>query len=110
MYSSIGTWAAEHGADAAAEVAAFEVDNLEAVKSLVDKERINCDLVVNNVFDVQCDEAYCAKLKAGLELLDANGLGTSDKVDFIPGETTETVRHSLFSPSSTRLITASPSR
>lgn len=92
VYNTISAWAAEYGVDAAAEVAAFEVDNLDAVQSFVEKEKINCDLQVDRVVDAQFDNAYCAKNKAGIDLLDANGAQTSSKVDFIPREQTDTVR------------------
>lgn len=92
VYNTISAWAAEYGVDTAAEVAAFEVDNLNAVQSFVAKEKIDCDLQVDRVVDAQFDNAYCARNKAGIDLLDANGAQTSSKVDFIPREQTDIVR------------------
>lgn len=91
MYNSIGTLAAEHGPSAAAEVAAFEAKNLEVLESFIEEEKIDCDLQVSKVFDVQFDDAYCAKLKAGHDLLLASGVDISKAVEFSPQEVAEAV-------------------
>ena len=91
MYSSIGDLATEYGADSAAEVAEFEVNNLAAVQSLIEKEGIECDLDVGDIFDVQFDDAHCAKIKAGYDLLVARGLKDVQDVEFHSQEAAETV-------------------
>ena len=91
MYSSIGDLAAEYGADAASEVAEFEVNNLAAVQSFIEKEGIECDLDVGHIFDVQLDDAHCAKVKAGYDLLVARGLKDVQDVEFHSQEAAETV-------------------
>jgi hypothetical protein len=95
VYNSIGTLAAEYGVGLASEVAGFEVDNLEALKSFIEKEEISCDLEVDSVFDAQFDNAYSAKLSGRLESLVANGSKGSDQVDFVPGGAAAAVRHCL---------------
>lgn len=69
--------------------------NLEVLESFIKEENIECDLEVSRVFDVQFNDAYCAKLKAGLDSLVANGVETSKGVEYSPHEVAEAVCYSL---------------
>ncbi|OJJ82338.1 NAD(P)/FAD-dependent oxidoreductase [Aspergillus glaucus CBS 516.65] len=89
VYNGTSTLANDHGIEAAAEVAAFEMQNLQAVQSFVEKEKVECDLRVAHAIDVQLDDAHCAKLNAGLESLVANGLEASKLVEINTGEKAE---------------------
>lgn len=67
------------------------MQNLQAVQSFVEKEKIECDLRVAHAIDVQLDDAHCAKLNAGLESLVANGSEASKLVEINTGEKAEAV-------------------
>lgn len=73
LYNWISTVAADHGVEAAAEVAAFEAKHVQAVKDIVEKEEIDCDYAVTRAVDVQLSGEHFQKLKAGRERLIASG-------------------------------------
>lgn len=68
------------------------MQNLRAVQSFVEKEKIECDLRVAHAIDVQLDDAHFAKLKSGLESLVMNGSKASELVQMRAGEKAEAVR------------------
>lgn len=67
------------------------MENLRAVQSFVDEEKIDCDLDVTHAIDVQLDEAYCAKCRAGWESLVAQGSKVSELVEVKVRENAEDV-------------------
>ncbi|KAL6237501.1 hypothetical protein BDW75DRAFT_248981 [Aspergillus navahoensis] len=73
VYNFVGTVAATHGVEAAAELAAFESAHIPAIEAVVEREKIACDLVVAQAHDVQLDEKHTEKLRAAYETLLANG-------------------------------------
>ncbi|PWY73572.1 FAD dependent oxidoreductase superfamily [Aspergillus heteromorphus CBS 117.55] len=91
VYNRIGNLAAEYGLEAAAEVAAFEMEHVSAVEAFVEKEKIDCDLEVNRVCEVQYDKSQLAKVKAGYDFLIAKGVETTRDVEFTPPESAEAV-------------------
>lgn len=92
IYNAISTLANNYGIEAATEIAEFEVENLHAVQSFLDEEKIECDLEVNRAIDVQLDDAYCAKCQAGWQSLVAQGSKVSESVEVIMRESAEDVR------------------
>lgn len=91
VYSRVGNLANEYGVEAAAEVAAFEMEHVLAVQALVEKEKIDCDMEVNRVCDVHFDPAQLAKVKAGYDSLVAKGVKTVEDVKFTGLEAAEAV-------------------
>ena len=84
--------AAEYGVKAAEEVAEFEMKHLLELQSFIEREKIECDLDVNRVFDVQFDDEHCAKTKAAYDLLMSRGATRVTDVEFSPSESAEAVR------------------
>lgn len=76
-----------HGKEAAEEVASFEARQVKEIKELVEREQIDCDLVVTRASDVCLFEEARADLKSGLELLTAAKVSTASEV-FYSGEST----------------------
>lgn len=91
IYNAISTLANNHGIEAATEVAEFEMENLRAVQTFVDEEKIDCDLDVTHAIDVQLDDDYCAKLRTGWESLIAQGSKVSELVEVKMREDAEDV-------------------
>lgn len=67
------------------------MQNLQAVQSFVEKEKIECDLRVAHAIDVQLDDAHFAKLKGGLESIVMNGSEASKLVGMNAGGKAEAV-------------------
>ncbi|PYH45127.1 sterol homeostasis protein ARV1 [Aspergillus saccharolyticus JOP 1030-1] len=82
VYSRVGNLANEYGVEAAAEVAAFEMEHVSAVQALVEKEKIDCDMEVDYVCDVHYDPTQLAKVKAGFDSLIAKRVKTVEDVKF----------------------------
>ncbi|PYH36189.1 sterol homeostasis protein ARV1 [Aspergillus neoniger CBS 115656] len=91
VFNRIGNLAKEYGLEAAAEVAAFEMEHVSVIEDLVKKEKIDCDLEVNRVCDIQFDKDQLAKVKAGYDYLVSQGVETIKDVGYTPPEMAETV-------------------
>ncbi|PYI08216.1 FAD dependent oxidoreductase [Aspergillus sclerotiicarbonarius CBS 121057] len=89
VFNRIGNLANEYGLEAAAEVATFEMDHISAIEELVEKEKIDCDLEVNRVCEVQYDKNQFAKVKAGYDFLVSKGVETIKDVGYTPPELAE---------------------
>ncbi|KAJ5081859.1 FAD dependent oxidoreductase [Penicillium alfredii] len=85
LYNGISGIAAEHGVEAAAEVAAFEARHVHSIKDFVEKEKIACDYTVTKAVDVQLDQGYSDKLKDGYDRLVASGLEPTKQAQYIDG-------------------------
>lgn len=81
-----------HGKDAAEEVASFEARQVKEIKSMVERENIDCDFVVTRASDVCLFEEARADLKSGLELLTAAKVSTASDVFYSDQKTAEGVR------------------
>ncbi|KFY78227.1 hypothetical protein V499_02543 [Pseudogymnoascus sp. VKM F-103] len=81
-YSSIGHIAAEHGMEAAAEVAEFERAHVDAITELVRTEKIDCDFVLTKAIDVQLLPEECRTAKANFDSLAAAGVKSVGRVAF----------------------------
>lgn len=91
LYNGIASLAAEYGYEAAAEVAAFEASHIEELRTFVEKEKIDCDLVITRAIDVQLSNEHSIRLKDGYDkLLHAGVVPTSD-VSYIPEKDAEAV-------------------
>ncbi|KAJ5766948.1 uncharacterized protein N7511_004564 [Penicillium nucicola] len=81
-YSSIGHLAAEYGPEAAAEVAEFEQAHVDAIRKLVETEKIDCDLVITKAIDVQLMSRESNKAKAAFDHLSTLGVKSVRRVSF----------------------------
>ncbi|CAL3968849.1 unnamed protein product [Diplocarpon coronariae] len=81
--------AEEFGLEAAVEAAAFEDAHIEAIREVVERENIDCDLVVTRTVDVQFTESIRDKLRAGYDRLLAADFPAAREVSFLAGDTAE---------------------
>ena len=56
LYGHIPTYVDRYGVKLAAEIAEFEIANMWAIKETIEKEQIDCDLVLQRSVDVWCNE------------------------------------------------------
>lgn len=80
-----------HGKDAAEEVAAFEARHVNEIKELVEREGIECDLVVTRATDVCLYDEASVNLKTGLDSLAKAGVSTASEVFYSGPKTAEGV-------------------
>ncbi|KAI1038169.1 hypothetical protein LB503_012025 [Fusarium chuoi] len=53
VYNLCSKMASKHGVDAGAEIAEFELANVDAVKNYVLENNVDCDLMITNAVDFQ---------------------------------------------------------
>ncbi|RGP60777.1 hypothetical protein FSPOR_10458 [Fusarium sporotrichioides] len=83
--------AEKHGVDAAAEIAEFELANLEAVKDYIIDNNVDCDFMMTQAVDVQLSEEHNSALKKGYDNLISAGLSATKKAFYIDGKYAEMV-------------------
>lgn len=81
-YNFISEIAAEYGPEAAEEVAKFERAHVDAIRELVQTEKIDCDFVLTKAADVQLNPKECRNIKASFDQLPALGVDSARRVDF----------------------------
>lgn len=82
-YNSISRLAAEHGIEAAREVAEFEASHVTTIKDVVDREGIECEYVVTNAIDVQLNADHCKTMKANYDHLVHEGCRPTQDTEFV---------------------------
>jgi hypothetical protein len=92
VYNGIAGLAADHGVEAAAEVAAFEAKHVTFLKEFIERENIDCDYSVTRAIDVQLSRDHSATLKKAYEGLVEKGCEATKKAKYIPRNEAEQVR------------------
>lgn len=82
-YNSISRLAAEHGIEAACEVANFEASHVTTLKDLVDRENIECDYVVTKAMDVQLNADHCKAMKVQYDHLIQEGCQATQETEYV---------------------------
>ncbi|KAJ4050720.1 hypothetical protein NW761_005517 [Fusarium oxysporum] len=91
VYNFCSRMASKHGIDAGAEIAKFELANVEAVKNYVLDNKVDCDLMITQAVDVQLSEEHNALLKAGYDRLIKAGVSATKNAFYVDGKYAETV-------------------
>ncbi|PLB43209.1 FAD dependent oxidoreductase [Aspergillus steynii IBT 23096] len=91
LYGHIPTYLERHGAEAAAEVANFEVDHIKVLKELLAEEGIDCDLNITRNMNVYRNDAAGKKAKSTVDLLASHGLGFVDDIHYTSEKNAEGV-------------------
>ncbi|OBS17642.1 hypothetical protein FPOA_09378 [Fusarium poae] len=91
VYNLCSRMAEEHGIDAAAEIAEFELANLEAVKDYVVENNVDCDFMMTQAVDVQLSEEHNSSLKRGFDNLVSAGVSATKRAFYIDGKYAEMV-------------------
>ncbi|WKT50679.1 FAD dependent oxidoreductase [Fusarium oxysporum f. sp. vasinfectum] len=90
VYNLCSRMASKHGIDAGAEIAEFELANVEAVKNYVLDNKVDCDLMITQAVDVQLSEEHNALLKAGYDRLIKAGVSATKSAFYVDGKYAET--------------------
>jgi glycine/D-amino acid oxidase-like deaminating enzyme len=77
------------GIDLALEVPKFEIAHLPVLKSLIEKEKIDCDFTLTRSIDVWCNEEAALKAKEMFDILRSRNLETMKDVFFVLGKEAE---------------------
>ncbi|KAF4971635.1 hypothetical protein FZEAL_9795 [Fusarium zealandicum] len=79
----------KHGVEAAAEIADFELANVEAVKNYVVKTGADCDFIMTQAVDVQLSESHNTSLKARYDKFVDAGAKAPQTAFYIHGKDAE---------------------
>ena len=63
MYAGMVNNIDKYGLKAAAEMSNFEIVYIQAIKSLIERELIDCDFTLTSTFDVFMNEAFAQKFQ-----------------------------------------------
>ncbi|OOQ83096.1 FAD dependent oxidoreductase superfamily [Penicillium brasilianum] len=89
FYGHIPTYIDRAGARAGAEIAEFEINNLRALKKIIEQEKIDCDFTLARSIDVWCNAEAAEKAKSVYDRIVAEGFEYMDDVVFYTGDTVE---------------------
>lgn len=82
LYGHIPKYIARAGVRAGAEVAEFEIENMWAIKKVIEDENISCDFTMARSIDVWCQEKAARDAKAAYDKLVGLGLDYMKDVYF----------------------------
>ena len=92
LYGHIPTYIERGGSEAGAEIARFEIAHVQAIKEIVEKEKIDCDFTLTRSYDVWCSEEAVGKAREVYERMrSARGCEYMDDVAFYDGKDVEGV-------------------
>lgn len=86
----------EYGIKAGIEVANFEMANMAAVKDFVEREKIDCDMIVTRAIDVQLTQSMSRKVKDRLHKFADINAPTTRETSYFEGERAEMVGFACF--------------
>lgn len=98
LYGHIPTYIDRAGAEAGAEIAKFEIAHVQAIKKVVEEEKIDCDFTLTRSYDVWCNEEAAVKAKEMYETMKGYGFDYMDDVVFYYGKNAEGVSSPAFGP------------
>ncbi|KAM5449683.1 hypothetical protein MaudCBS49596_004804 [Microsporum audouinii] len=82
MYAHASKFISRHGVEAAAEIVKYEISHLRVLADVIEREKIDCDLVLTRSFDVYFDQEVMDKVRRGVEPLVSNSY-QQGKYDFM---------------------------
>ncbi|KAL4725811.1 hypothetical protein ACLX1H_006485 [Fusarium chlamydosporum] len=91
VYNLCSSMASKHGVDKAAEIAEFEIANLEAVKNYILDNNVDCDFMMTQAVDVQLSEEHNLTLKSGFDNLLNAGVSATKRAFYIDGKYAEKI-------------------
>ena len=91
VYFNMPTYIEKYGYEAAAEISKFEVSHLQAIRDLVEKEQIDCDLTLTRTYDVFLDEEYAKTSKQAYDKMMRSGITSIKDAHYTPAKQAELV-------------------
>lgn len=96
LYGHIPTYCDRAGAEAGEEIAKFEIAHVQAIKKVVEEEKIDCDFALTRSYDVWCNEEAAVRAREMYETMKGNGFEHMDDVVFYTGKNVEGVGNLSF--------------
>lgn len=96
FYGYIPTYVDRAGAEAGLEIAEFEIAHVNAIKKVIEKEKIDCDFILTRTIDVWCNEESAKEAKKVYDQMVARKFEYMDDAIFYTGKAAEGVREALY--------------
>lgn len=93
LYGHIPTFVDRAGAEAGLEIAEFEIAHVNAIKKVIEKEKIDCDFTLTRTIDVWCNEESATQANQIYNQMVARNFEYMDDVIFYTGKAAEGVRY-----------------
>lgn len=91
VYETVARCIERHGIEAAAELAAFELSHIRAVKDAIADEAIDCDFNLTRCVEVYLNEEHAERAKSTYEALRKRGIPYIEDIHFTPQKNAEGV-------------------
>lgn len=95
LYGHIPTYVDRAGVEAGLEIAKFEIAHVNAIKKVIEKEKIDCDFTLTRTMDVWCNEKSAKQAKEVYDEMVARKFEYMDDAIFYTGRAAEGVRSLL---------------
>jgi choline dehydrogenase-like flavoprotein len=92
FYGHIPTYVDRAGAEAGLEIAEFEIAHVNAIRKVIDEEKIDCDFTLTRTIDVWCNEQSAKQAKQVFDQMKARDFEYMDDAIFYTGKAAEGVR------------------
>ncbi|KFY18620.1 hypothetical protein V493_08466 [Pseudogymnoascus sp. VKM F-4281 (FW-2241)] len=89
LYGHIPTFVDRAGAEAGLEIAEFEIAHVNAIKKVIEKEKIDCDFTLTRTIDVWCNEESATQANQIYNQMVARNFEYMDDVIFYTGKAAE---------------------
>ncbi|KAI1380274.1 FAD dependent oxidoreductase [Hypoxylon crocopeplum] len=89
VYYRVPKYIRMYGREAAASIATFEASQVNVIKALVEKEKIDCDFNLTRAYDVIMDAELAVSCKKEFDQLVADGFPTVKDVWYLPAAAAE---------------------
>ncbi|ORY58576.1 FAD dependent oxidoreductase superfamily [Pseudomassariella vexata] len=86
LYGHIPKYIKRFGLEIGSSLAEFEIAHVQAIKAVVEKEKIDCEFTLTRTTDVWCDQDAADRAKAVYEMMVGHGLKYMDDVHFTYGQ------------------------
>ena len=91
VYFGMADYVDRLGLKAAAEISNHEISHIQAIKTLVEKEKTDCDFTLTRTFDVFLDEDMAEKSKHAYDRMVQQGLTSVGDAQYTPAKFAERV-------------------
>lgn len=98
IYFYMPEYIKKYGLEMAAAISNFEISHVQALKDLVERERIDCDFTLGRSMDVFLDEAQAVEAKGAYDELKESGLVSLKDVQYTSAKNAEIVSIPIFFP------------
>lgn len=93
LYGHIPKYIERYGPATGEELAEFEIEHVQALRELIEGEKIDCDFTMTRTCDVWTNKEQADGFKVDYQRMKSHGFKYMDDVEFTEGKDAEVVSH-----------------